>query len=297
MLRILLTGKTGQVGHYLLASLPPLGEVIAPDRAQLDFTRNESIRAAIREARPDIVVNAAGSTIVDQAEREPDLAMQVNGIAPGIVAKEARRCGALLVHYSSTFVFDGTRRRPYVEDDPPNPINIYGRSKLAGEQAVAAAGGHYLILRASWTYSDRRSNFPLALLKLAREKRELAVVDDQVGAPTWARAYAETTAELLEQPDRVRERGGIYHLSSAGKTTRYEWAKQIIELAQEYHGERSGWASLRPIASSEYPLVAARPLYTLLDNSKILSAFGIRMSNWEDQLGAFMREWAARRNP
>jgi dTDP-4-dehydrorhamnose reductase len=200
----------------------------------------------------------------------------------------------LLVHYSTTFVFDGTGSKPYVEDNAPNPINVYGRSKLFGEQAIACAGGDHLILRASWTYSDRRSNFPLALLKLAREKKELMVVDDQVGAPTWARAYAETTAELLKHPDRLRERGGIYHLSSAGQTTRYQWARKIIELAQERTGEHSGWATLRPIASSEYPHVAARPLYTVVDNGKFHAAFGIQMSTWEDQLRAFMREWAAR---
>jgi len=291
MLRILLLGKTGQVGHYLLRSLAPLGEVIAPDRAQLDFTRSGSIRATIRGARPDVIVNAAGWTLVDRIEHDPELAMQVNGVAPGIIAEEARQCSALLVHYSTTFVFDGAKRKPYVEDDAPNPINAYGRSKLAGEQAVAAAGGRYLILRAAWTYSNLRSNFPLALLKLACAKKELAVVDDQVGSPTWAREYAEATAELLKHPDRARECGGIYHLSSAGQITRYRWARRIIELAQEYKGERSGWATLRAIASSEYPHLAARPLYTLLDNSKILSVFGIRMASWEDQLRAFMREW------
>jgi dTDP-4-dehydrorhamnose reductase len=294
MARILLTGKTGQVGHYLLRSLAPIGEVIAPDRASMDFTRNDSIRAAIRAVRPDIIVNAAGSTIVDQAEREPELTMQVNAVAPGIVAEEARRCGALLVHYSTIFVFDGNKREPHVEHDTPNPINVYGRSKLAGEDAIAAADGDYLILRASWTYSDRRSNFPLALLKLARERKELAVVDDQVGTPTWARAYAETTAELLKHPDRIRKRSGIYHLSSAGHTTRYQWAKKIIQLAQESQRECSGWAALRPIASSEYPHVAARPLYTVVDNGKFNAAFGIHMSPWEDQLRAFMREWAGR---
>ncbi len=296
MSRILLIGKTGQVGHYLLQSLAPLGDVIAPDRETLDFLRPDSIRSAIREARPDIIVNAGGMTLVDPIESEPEPAMQANGVAPGIIAEEARRCNALLVHYSTVFVFDGTKREPYAEDDAPAPVNAYGRSKLAGEDAIAAAGGDYLILRASWTYSDRRSNFPLALLKLAREKKELAVVDDQVGSPTWARAYAETTAELLKQPSRVREHRGIYHLSSAGQTTRYRWAREIIRLAQEYTGQESGWATLRPIATSEYPLVAARPLYTVVSNARFHSAFGIRMSPWEDQLRAFLREWAARQS-
>ena len=293
-MRILLIGKTGQVGHYLLHSLAPLGEVIAPDRKTLDLLRPDSIRTAIREARPDIIVNAGGMTLVDPIESDPEPAIQANGVAPGIVAEEARRCNALLVHYSTVFVFDGTKRAPYAEEDAPAPVNAYGRSKLAGEDAVVAAGGDYVILRASWTYSDRRSNFPLALLKLAREKKELAVVDDQVGSPTWARAYADTTAELLKEPSRVREHGGTYHLSSAGQTTRYRWAQEIIQLAQEHTGKESGWATLRPIASSAYPNVAARPLYTVIDNGKFHAAFGIRMSRWEDQLRAFLREWARR---
>ena len=294
MRRILLIGKTGQVGYYLLQALAPLGKVIAPDRTELDLTHSDSIRGAIREARPDVIVNAGGWTIVDQVEREPGLAMQVNGTAPGIIAEEARRCGALFVHYSTVFVFDGTKQQPYVEEDVPQPVNAYGRSKLAGEEAIAGAGGHYLILRASWTYSRRRSNFPLALLKSAREKRELAIVDDQVGSPTWARAYADTAAELVKQLDHLRERCGLYHLSSQGETTRYAWARKIIELAKEYTEEASGWASLRPIASSEYPHVAPRPLHTVLNSDKFHAAFGIRMSSWEDQLRAFMREWAAR---
>jgi len=277
MPRILLIGKTGQVGHYLLESLAPLGEVVAPDRSELDLTRSDSITTVIRAARPDAIVNAAGSTLVDPIESDPGTAMQVNGVAAGIVADEARRCGAHLVHYSTVFVFDGSKRTPYVEEDAPNPVNAYGRSKLAGDEAITAVGGSYLILRASWTYSDRRSNFPKALLK-----------------PTWARAYADTTAELLKHSDRIRSRPGIYHLSSAGQTTRYEWGGKMLALAREHTGQRSGWASLRPIKSSEYPHVAARPLYTLMDNSKFHAAFGIRMSDWEDQLRTFMREWAAR---
>lgn len=294
MPRIVLTGKTGQVGHYLLQSLAPLGEVIAPDRKTLDLLRPDSIRAAIRQARPDIIVNAAGLTLVDQIERDLEPAMRANGVAPGIIAEEARRSSALLVHYSTVFVFDGAKEGPYAEDDAPAPVNAYGRSKLAGEQAIAAAGGDYVILRASWTYSDRRSNFPLALLKLAREKKDLAVVNDQLGSPTWARAYADITAELLKQPTRVREHRGIYHLSSGGQTTRYEWARNIIEFAQEQTGQHSGWATLRPIATSEYPLVAARPLNTVVNNGRFHAAFGIRMSRWENQLRAFLGEWARR---
>ena len=296
MPRILLTGKTGQVGHYLEGFLSPLGELVAPDHAHMDLASNDSICAAIRAAKPDIIVNAAGTTNVDQAEREPDSTMQIDGIAPGIIAEEARRCGALLVHYSTTFVFNGRGNRPYVEEDPPDPINAYGCSKLFGERAIVATNCDHLILRASWTYSDRRSNFPLALFKLAREKKELAIVDDQIGAPTWARAYAETTADLLKQPSRARERSGIYHLSSSGQTTRYQWAGKIIALAKAYTGSSSGWPRLHAIATSEYPHVAPRPLYTLVDNGKFQAAFEMRMSSWAVQLDAFMREWAAHRN-
>ena len=293
-MRILLTGKTGQVGHYLQQFLAPLGELIAPDHAQMDLSRNDSIVAAIRDTKPDIIVNAAGTTDVDRAEREPDSTMQIDGIAPGLMAEEARGCGALLVHYSTTFVFNGTASEPYDEEDPVDPINAYGSSKLYGERAIAATGCHHLILRATWTYSDRRSNFPLALFKLARERKELAIVDDQVGAPTWARAYAKTTAELLKHPMRARERSGIYHLSSGGQTTRYLWAAKIIELAQKYTRNTAGWPNLRPIASSEYPHGGPRPLYTIIDNSKIHATFGIRMSGWDKQLETFIREWAAR---
>jgi len=292
MLRILLIGKTGQVGHYLLRSLARVGHVIAPDRNGLDLSRSASITGAIRATRPDVIVNAAGLTLVDQVEREPDAAMQVNGVAPGIMAEEARRCGALLVHYSTTFVFDGAGRKPSLEDDASNPVNAYGRSKLAAEGAISAVGGDYLILRAGWTYSQRRSNFPLALLKLAREKKSLSIVDDQMGAPTSARAYADTTAQLLKKPDRARAHSGVYHLSSSGQTTRYEWAKKIIELAQEHEQGDSLWAALHPIPSTDYPHVAPRPLYTVVDNSKIRAVFGIQMGAWEDQLKAFVREWA-----
>jgi len=293
-MRILLIGKTGQVGHYLQQFLPPLGELIAPDHAQMDLAKNDSIQAVIRQTKPDIIVNAAGTTDVDRAEREPDSTMQIDGIAPGLMAEEARGCGALLVHYSTTFVFNGNGCKPYEEEDAVDPINAYGCSKLYGERAIAATECDHLILRATWTYSDRRSNFPLAVFKLAREKKELAIVDDQVGAPTWARAYAKTTAELLKQPGRARECSGIYHLSSAGQTTRYGWAAKIIQLAQKYTGKTSGWPKLRPIASTEYPHGAPRPLYTVVSNGKIQSRFGIRMSGWDEQLEAFIQEWVAR---
>ncbi len=292
MKRILLTGKTGQVGHELLRSLAPLGKLIAPDRDQMDLTDADSIRRVILETMPDVIINAAGFTIVDQAETQPELAMQINGTAPGIIAETAKTIGALLIHYSTTFVFDGHKGEPYTENDVPHPINGYGRSKLAGEQAVADCAGDYVTLRANWVYSARRSNFALTILKLAREKKELAIVDDQVGSPTWARAYAETTAELVRQAGRVREHSGIYHLSAGGHCTRLQWAQKLIETAQALSGQHTGWARLRPTITAEYPLAAARPLYTVTSNDKIRTLLGIQMPPWDEQLRAFLLDLA-----
>jgi dTDP-4-dehydrorhamnose reductase len=255
MLRILISGKTGQVGSELLTALAPLGSVTALDRSQMDLSNAASIRKAIREAKPEIIVNAAGYTTVDKAESEPDLAMRVNGVAPGIMAEEAKRIGALLVHYSTDYVFDGELDRPYLEDDAPRPVNAYGVSKLAGERAIEAVGGAYVILRTSWVYSRRGSNFVLTILRLAREKKELAVVNDQTGSPTWARALAEATAELLRRKDLIPKNSSIYHLSAAGHTSRYEFAKAIIRFMQEVLGTTVGWASVKPITSDQYPLL------------------------------------------
>jgi len=285
---ILLTGRTGQVGWELRRILAPLGRVIALGREQLDLTNPGAIRNAIRSASPNIVVNAAGFTAVDLAESQPALAMQLNGIAPGIMAEAAKQVGALLIHYSTSFVFDGTKSEPYVETDPPAPVNTYGKTKLAGEQAITACGGRYIILRAGWTYSRRRANFLLAILRILQEKQELHVVDDQVGAPTWARAYAEATAELVRKGSDAGNHSGIYHLSAAGQATRYQWARTIIDIAQERCGDKYGrWTKLHPITTAEYPLPATRPLYTVMDNSRINRVFGIHIPRWDEQLKSF----------
>lgn len=290
MKTILLTGKTGQVGWELQRALAPFGRVIALDRAQMNLIDPDSVRKAIREASPDIIVNAAGYTAVDKAEAEPDLAMQVNATGPGVMAEEARRIRALLVHYSTDYVFDGTSAEPYVEDDAPNPLNVYGKSKLEGERAIAATGCRHLILRASWIYSNRGTNFVLTILRLARERKELAVVDDQIGSPTWARALAESTAQLLDRIKRAGEEGGIYHLSASGYTSRYNLARKIIQTAQQISDETSGWAKVRPIATSEYPLPAARPLNCATSKAKMNEVFGIEVPPWTDQLDACLRE-------
>lgn len=296
MTTILLAGKTGQVGWELRHALAPLGRVIALDRTQMDLTRPDSISQAIREAAPDIIVNAAGHTAVDKVESDPGLAMQVNAVAPGVMAEEAKRLNALLVHYSTDYVFDGRKQAPYAEEDEPNPVNAYGKSKLQGERAIAASGCAHLILRASWIYSSRGTNFVLTMLRLARERKELAIVNDQIGSPTWARALAQTTAELLVKTGRAKEKTGIYHLSATGYTSRYDFAKKIIELARQLSGEQTGWAALRPITSAEYPLLAARPLNAATSKDKIKRIFGIEMSDWACQLHSFLKESVACRN-
>ncbi len=289
MQTVLLFGKTGQVGFELERALRPTCRLIAPDHAELDLTDATAINELISRTKPDIIVNAAGFTIVDAAQAKPELAMQLNAVAPGVVAECAEKTGAALIHYSTTFVFDGAKNSPYTEEDTPNPLNAYGVSKLAGEQAVAAACKHHLILRANWVYSARRTNFALAMLKLAREKPELRIVDDQIGSPTWARDYAETTVRLIENNDRLRERPGIYHLSAQSYCSRMQWAKKLIECARARSGSREGWARLLPTTTAEYPHPAPRPLYTVTSNRKIKTVFGIDMPVWEDRVDAFVQ--------
>lgn len=287
---VLLSGRTGQVGSELYRLLPALGRVIAPARAQMDLASADAIRKTIREASPGIIVNAAGYTAVDQAEAEPELAMRVNGVAPGVMAEEARRSGALLVHYSTDYVFDGTRAAPYVEEDEPNPLNVYGKSKLAGELAVAASGCAHLILRTSWVYSGSGANFLLTILKLARENEELRVVDDQIGSPTWARALAKATVELLQKAALARDTTGVYHLSSTEVASRYDFARAIVEIARELSRKNTGWASLRRIRTEEYPLPAVRPRHPATSKAKIKRVFGAELPDWKAQLRACLRE-------
>jgi len=288
MQRILVPGRTGQVGWELQCALAPLGTVIGLDRNQMDLVNPDSIRRAIRDAKPDIIVNAAGYTTVDKAESEPELAMQVNGVAPGIMAEEAKRLGAILIHFSTDYVFDGKLDRPYTEEDATNPVNKYGMTKLAGERAIEAVGGQYLILRASWVYSARGANFVLTILRLARERPELSIVDDQTGSPIWARVLAETTAGLVRRRELVPAHGGVFHLSAGGHASRYEFASAILSIAKALSGIRDGWASVKPIPSAEYPLPAKRPRHPVTNKDKIKRVFGVEMPHWEDQLRAFL---------
>jgi dTDP-4-dehydrorhamnose reductase len=271
-LRILLTGRDGQVGWELQKTLAPLGELTALGLAELDLSDAGRLREAVREANPDVIVNAAAHTAVDKAESERDVAFAVNATAPGVLAEEAKKNGALLVHYSTDYVFDGTKPAPYVEEDEPNPLNVYGASKLAGERAIAASGCRHLILRTSWVYGPRGSNFYFTMLRLARERPELRVVDDQVGAPTSSLEIARATAQLLR-----RDALGLYHMCAAGVTTWCGFARAILA--------RAGVATpVVAIGTEDYPMPAKRPLNSRLDCSRLHAAFGVALAPWEEQL-------------
>ena len=275
-MRILLTGRNGQVGWELERALAPLGEVIGTDRSTLDLADPDMVRRVVREAKPEIIVNAAAYTAVDKAESEPELAMRINGLAPGVLAEEAKRLGALLVHYSTDYVFDGEKSTPYVEEDEPNPINEYGRSKLAGERAVADSGCEHLVLRTSWVYSARGSNFLLTMLRLGRQKSNLRVVDDQRGAPTWARSIAHATAAVLAQPWRTEARD-VFHVAASGETTWHGFATEIFRLA--------GYSTrVESISTAQYPSPARRPKYSVLDCTKFRRVFEMRLPSWQEDL-------------
>ncbi len=289
---ILLIGATGQIGWELRRVLAPLGPIDAPGRAQLDLSDEGQVRRYVRTTRPALIVNAAAYTAVDKAEEEEQAAMIVNGLAPGWLAEEAAGLDIPLVHYSSDYVFgrDPAPVRPLCEEDRPAPINAYGRTKLAGEQAVVAAGGAHVIFRTSWVYATRGHNFLVTIRRLARERDELRVVDDQVGAPTWARLVAEATAQALARAWRpgaaepLSGCGGLYHLSAAGATSWHGFAAAIVEALR-----RSGEPNLRAkrvvaVPSAEQPRAACRPPYSVLDNDAIHRAFAIRLPDWQSQL-------------
>ncbi|HEV8097295.1 MAG TPA: dTDP-4-dehydrorhamnose reductase [Burkholderiales bacterium] len=272
-MRILLTGRNGQVGWELERALASLGEVIALDRARLDLADPAAIQRVVRDARPEVIVNAAAYTAVDRAESEPALASAVNAVAPGVFAEEALRCGALLVHYSTDYVFDGEKKTPYVEDDPAHPLNVYGRTKLEGERAIEESGCRYLILRTSWVYGPRGHNFLRTVLRLARERSELRMVDDQIGAPTSAAAIALATAEMLGRKGPE----GLFHMTASGETT---WCRFAAAIVESNHLQ----VRVVGIASQDYPVAARRPSYSLLDNGKLKSGYGLTLGSWQHQL-------------
>lgn len=286
--RILLTGGTGQVGWELRRSLAPLGEVIAPTSRELDLADADSVRQAVRRIRPSIVANAAAYTAVDAAENEPDAAHAINAVAPGVLAEQAASVGALLVHYSTDYVFEGDKTTPYGEDDAPGPLGEYGRTKLAGERAITAGDGPHLIFRTSWVYGLHGKNFLLTVRRLARERDELRVVDDQWGAPTWSRMIAEATAATLNRIatddgfDPGAGRSGIYHLSAGGETTWCRFARAIIASDPTLVDRRD--VPVHAISTADYPTPAARPAHSVLNCARLRRNFGIEMPHWGEQL-------------
>lgn len=292
-MKILLVGATGQVGWELQRTLMPLGEVIVAGRSvsdvalRLDLAQPDTIRQTLREVKPNLIVNAAAYTAVDRAESEPELALAINGIAPGAIAEEAKLIGAAIIHYSTDYVFDGTKTTPYTESDLPNPQNVYGKTKLLGEQAIQAVGAPYLILRTSWVYGRRGKNFLLTMLRLAEEREELRIVADQVGAPTWSYAIAIATAQIISQARQslshfLAENSGIYHLSAAGQTSWYGFAQAIFEPTPRLAEQRL--QRLIAIPSDQYPTPAKRPAYSMLDNHKLLDKFGLVLPSWYSSL-------------
>jgi dTDP-4-dehydrorhamnose reductase len=282
--RLLLIGKIGQVGYELRRTLAPLGQLVCADYPEIDLADGASIRKWVRDTAPSVVINAAAYTAVDKAETEPERCQQLNGVAPGLLAEEAKKLGALLVHYSTDYLFDGTKAAPYVEDDPPHPLGIYGRSKLAGDQAVRQVGGHHLIFRLCWVYGARGQNFMLTIMRLAREREKLRVVQDQIGCPTWSRMIAQATALALKQvlasPDPSALQG-VYHLAASGQTSWHGFAESIIRLMPEA-GRKC--KVIEPIATTEYPLPAKRPPYSVLSCEKLKRTFGLCLPNWEESL-------------
>jgi dTDP-4-dehydrorhamnose reductase len=290
-MKILLTGPTGQVGCELLGMLPPLGKVVAVDRARMDLTSPDQIRAVLDAERPDVVVNAAAYTAVDRAEAERKLAFSVNATAVRVMAGALAASGGMLVHFSTDYVFDGAKPGPYFEEDRTNPLSAYGRSKLEGEKAVRASRVPHLILRTSWVYGARGRNFLTTMLGLFEEKEELRIVDDQIGAPTWCRWIAQTTARALERcfagGALRRELTGTYHVTAAGSTSWYGFAEAIREHRYGPGAERP---LLTPIPTRAYPLPARRPPNSVLSNDRLRKAFEIDPSDWRDQLTECFKE-------
>ena len=274
---ILVTGAAGQVGFELVHLLASLGDVVATDRTTLDLASADAIVAAMRGAKPNLVVNAGAYTAVDRAEEEPAQAHAVNAVAPGVLAEEALRLGAVLVHFSTDYVFDGARTTPYPEDSPTGPLNVYGATKLEGERAIAAVGAHAIVFRTSWVYGLRGKNFLLTIRRLAGERDELRIVSDQRGVPNWSRVLAEATARVVADGlAPLAERAGLYHLSSTGEASWHDFAREIVGNA--------GSPRIVPITTAEYPLPARRPPYGVLATAKFEATFGFALPDWRDAL-------------
>lgn len=299
-LKIVIVGRNGQLAWEANQRFQGLGQIICLGRPELDLLDLNGVREEIRRIKPTVIVNAAAYTAVDQAESEREAAMKINSEAPAVMAEEAKRSDALFITYSTDYVFDGKSAMPYGETDPTAPLNVYGASKLSGEQAVEAVGGNHLIFRTSWVYGARGKNFLKTILKLAAERPELRIVDDQVGAPTWSRDLADATRKIIEQivskieseniliSEALGNRRGIYHMTSAGSISWYGFAAAILEEMEKRGLSKGALAKLLPIPSSEYPTPAARPHNSRLCNEKLKNAFGVTLPPWRESLAAVM---------
>ena len=285
-MRILVLGRHGQVGAALTQSMQGLGELIALDRAQLDLSNPDAIRTALRELQPQMIINAAAYTAVDAAESDEATAFQINAEAPRVIAEESERLGAAMIHYSTDYVFDGGKQGAWLEDDATAPLSVYGRSKLAGEQGITDVGGTHLILRTSWVYGLHGKNFLLTMLKLAETRDELAIVDDQIGAPTWAVTIADATAAIIRdagEPAQLAALSGIYHLCAGGHPSWFGFAQAIFS-----HTSVQRKPKLRPITTAEYPTPAKRPSNSMLNTDRFRHTFG-DLPAWDDALQSCMQ--------
>ena len=295
-MKILLLGKNGQVGWELQRSLAPLGALTALDRQGDnglcgDLADLEGLAATVRTLQPQVIINAAAYTAVDKAESEPELARRINTEAPAILAREAQACGALLVHYSTDYVFDGRGDQPWTEDAPTGPLSVYGATKLAGEQAIVQAGRAHLILRTSWVYAARGGNFAKTMLRLAQERERLTVIDDQWGAPTGAELIADVTAHAIAQTRQQPGKAGIYHLAPAGETTWHAYAKYVIaQASQAQPAIKIKATEIAPIPTSTYPTSARRPHNSRLNCAKLQATFGLHLSPWQDGVCRMLAE-------
>lgn len=288
-MRIFILAENGQLGWELCRTLAPLGEIIAVDYPKIDLERPETVCELIREIKPALVVNAAAYTAVDLAETERERAAKINAIAPGLLAEECHRLGAMFFHYSTDYVFDGTKGSPYIESDTPNPLSVYGRSKLEGEQLVRKAGGAHLIFRTSWVYSLRgQGGFISKVMQWSRRQETLRMVTDQVSNPTWARMLAEVAAQIAVRGQKyVAERSGLYHLAGSGFASRLEWAKMILEL--DPNKQEQITKELLPALTADFPTPAERPLFSALDCSKFESTFDLKLPDWQTALRLAMQ--------
>ncbi|MCX7184248.1 MAG: dTDP-4-dehydrorhamnose reductase [Nitrosospira sp.] len=294
-MKILLFGKGGQVGWELQRSLAPLGELIALDADSQqpcgDFTRLDDIAQTVRTIAPDVIVNAAAYTAVDKAESEPELVRTINALAPGILAQEARKLGSWLIHYSTDYVFDGSGSKPWVETDPPAPLSVYGSTKLAGEEAIRAAGCQHLIFRTSWVYAARGGNFARTMLRLAQERERLTVIDDQIGAPTGADLLADVTAHAIRTARQRPELSGLYHLAAAGETSWHGYACFVLDRARQAGIELKTTAeNVIPVPTSAFPLPARRPLNSRLDTGKLQTSFDLHLPLWQTGVARMLDE-------